>query len=460
MDFVEVYENLNKLSLLKKRTDKENLLIDLLNDETFSNVVKLALDTRYHYGISELSDEYMDFGVPRTPTTENEIIDFLLQLSTKPGTSDLEKYTLLQLASCNSETYDVVNRILSKNLRCGVGIKSINKIKSGFIEDIPYMRCSLLDKIENIEYPAIVEDKLDGEFINIICSRNSVTHRTRNGSYMNLLGNLITEFINITDNTVHDVVLCGEILTLGDDGEFLKREESNGIVLKSIIDTLTPEESEKIVVVLWDIINANEFYGNTKPTTPYIDRFSTLRDIVEQINSPKVRLVPHKIVNSYTEASNYFDDVVSVGGEGVVLKDFKAVFKNGDSVYQIKIKDVKVCELEVTGWSYGKKNTKFQNFLGSITCKSEDNIIIVDVGSGFTFSDRGYVKNEAGEYISIIDDNMIIKWNNTIGKICSIKFNSLTVDKNTGIYSMTNPIYDGIRYDKIVADTFEYITGL
>ncbi len=453
MDFVEVYNNLNMLSTLSKRTDKEKLLLELLTDETFASVVKLTLDTRYHYGISELSDEYND--IEFVPTTSTEILNFLLQLSSKSGTSDLEKNLLLRMSSCNNETYDIVNRILSKNLRCGVGIKSINKIKKGFIEDIPYMRCSLLDKIDNISYPALVEDKLDGEFINIICSNSSVTHRTRNGSYMNLLGNMITEFINI-----NDVVLCGEILVIGDDGTFLKREESNGILLKAITNTLTQEESDKIVVVLWDIISTDEFYSNVRSTTQYSHRFSILKDIILKINSEKVRLVPYKIVNSYIETREYFDNIVAVGGEGVVLKDFGGVFKNGDSVYQIKIKAVKVCELEITGWTYGKKNTKFQNFLGSITCRSFDNTIIVDVGSGFNFSDRGYVKNEDGDYISTIDNTMIDHWNDAIGRICSVKFNAITMDKKTGIYSMTNPIYDGIRHDKVIADKFEYIMEL
>ena len=53
--------------------------------------------------------------------------------------------------------------------------KSLNKVfGSDFIPLIPYMRCSTIAKHNNIKYPAMVQLKADGAFVNVIVENGKV----------------------------------------------------------------------------------------------------------------------------------------------------------------------------------------------------------------------------------------------------------------------------------------------
>jgi hypothetical protein len=73
--------------------------------------------------------------------------------------------------------------------------------------------------------------------------------------------------------------------------------------------------------------------------------------------------------------------------------------------------------------------------LGALKCQNKDGTIQVNVGSGFVDKDRAELTPE-----------------NTIGKICAVKYNELIKDKTTGIKSLFLPIFQEIRSDKDQAD--------
>jgi ATP-dependent DNA ligase len=123
--------------------------------------------------------------------------------------------------------------------------------------------------------------------------------------------------------------------------------------------------------------------------------------------------------------------------EGTILKKQNALWKNHTSPDQVKEKNEVEAELRIVGWSYGKEGTKYENILGSLQCETDDGKVKVSI-SGFTDKERE-------------ED-----WDRNIGKIVSITYESLILDKKRGeVYSLYLPRIDEVRYDRNDTDTLE-----
>lgn len=412
------------------------------------------MDARKHYNISELP--VFNRANPNSTSVTN-IFGILNKLSEKRGATKSELNALIEAASIDWQTYYVVDCIVSKTLRCGVGAKTINDVMPNFIEIFPYMQCSSIGKIDNIKYPAFVQEKLNGEYVCIIIKDNSIKYRTRNGSYLELLNKFDKCLL---DNISEDLVLCGEILVNDNSGKYLSREKSNGIISKAINGTITELDIAYIDIVLWDVISLDEFYGKVKPHRKYLKRFSDLYNICNTINNNQLKIVENVSVLTKDDAIAFFEEKLVEEKEGAILKDIDAVFKNGKSTYQIKLKQIKTCELEVVSVNKGKVNSKYEFCMGSITCKSKDGDLIVDVGSGFTDKERGFIGFDSnGKPIKSFEESAEKYWESKIGKIVEVKFNTIIQDK-TKKYSLYLPIFSIDRKDKNEADTLIKIKGL
>ncbi len=341
------------------------------------------------------------------------------------GNAAIDHLTKL-LSSLTEDDAKVVVKIIQKDLKCGVSRATANAVWDNLIPEYPVMLCSGSDDklISKLEFPVMVNEKYDGTRFNCIVKNGSVEFRSRNGKLFDLLGNLEKEFLEYASG--EDVVFDGELLY--NDGGLANRQTGNGIIGKSIKGTISLKEAENVNAVIWDIIPYKDFVSG-ESSVPYKDRFSKLANM--NIVG-KIQLTDNHIVSDIDSAMKIFDEYILEGKEGIIIKDLNKGWSNKRVKHQIKAKSELICELRVIGTEYG--SGKYSNLLGNLICQSEDGIINVSVGSGFSDSQREEYKGDV-----------------LIDSIVSVKYNMRISNKN-GDESLFLPIFDCVRDDKDVAD--------
>lgn len=425
-----MYNNLfEQLANNPSRNFKIDLLTKYSGDKTLKKIIFLALDPFTQFYIRK---------IPKYSPAKNEqadsldsVLDSLYILSTRQATGNAGIEFLTNLLSVLTEDdAKVLERVIKKDLNCGVSTATVNTVWKNLIPEFPVMLCSAFEQklVDNIKFPAIVQRKEDGMRFNAIVKRNSCEFRSRNGKQIELLGELEKEFITLANG--EEVVFDGELLVVSDSGEILDRQSGNGILNKANKGTIKLEEAKKVNATIWDKIPYEDFVTGKCPI-PYEKRFASIEDLS---SFPKIHPVETRFVNSIEEASETFRDYLSNGFEGIILKDEKGIWENKRAKHQIKFKEVLECDLKIVDIQEG--TGKYENMLGAIICETSDGLLRVSVGSGFNDEQRKILINE-----------------NLLDKIVTIKYNT-KIQNKAGENSLFLPIFVEIRDDKDVADNF------
>jgi ATP-dependent DNA ligase len=338
------------------------------------------------------------------------------------------------LESLSADDAKVIERVIEKDLRCGVSEATVNKIWPNLIPTYPVMLASGFDeKIMNkMTYPAYVQLKLDGMRFNAIVENGKVDFRSRNGKSIDLLGNLEQEFLTLAGEL--PVVFDGELIVRERSGAIMNRQKGNGILNKAVKGTISDKEAGMVEAVIWDIIPLGHFkQGESK--FPYETRF----EILQNLDMPeRVSLIENIEVASEDEAHHLFEEYFSKGEEGIILKDITKGWEDKRVKHQVKFKGELECDLLCVDWQEG--TGKNVGKLGALVLESSDKLVKVNVGSGFTDEQRDkYTKNV------------------TLGKIVAVKYNAKIQDKKTGEFSLFLPVFIELREDKEVADSLSSI---
>ena len=352
------------------------------------------------------------------------------------GNAAIEMLTSL-LESSTPDDAKVLERIIQKDLKCGVSISTVNKVWPELIHDYPCMLCSASDEklISKFEFPAMVQLKMDGMRFNAIVKNGVVEYRSRNGKEIHGIKHLDQDFIVLSGSK--NCVFDGE-LVVNDKGIILDRQTGNGILNKAVKGTISDLESHKIRATVWDVIDYEDFTVGYS-SVPYRDRFER---ITSTIFTDAVRVVEHQMVESIIEAREVFDRYLAEGQEGIILKAGDAPWENKRVKHQLKFKGELECDLRIVGYEEG--TGKYVGRLGAIICESgstDNRVLTVNVGSGFS------------------DDLRTDLWNirdELLGKIVALKYNSRIKNKQGGD-SLFLPIFLEIREDKTDADEYKDI---
>lgn len=417
-DLASNNSRLFKLDYLRQHQDNKLLV----------QVIKLALDPFTQFYIRKIP-QYAQ--IENTNISLSEALDQLGYLSKRiyTGNKGIEH---LRDILCNlpPESAKVIERIIAKDLKCGVSIATVNEIWPGLIHEYPCMLCSGYEEklVNKITFPAYGQLKLDGMRFNAIVRSGEVEFRSRNGKEIELQGFLEDEFKVMAGNL--DLVFDGELLVVN-NGEILDRQTGNGILNKASKGTISKEEASNVQATVWDVIPYEHFMEG-KYDTPYAQRLSFLGTCVNKaIGTGKVRLVPTNEVKDAEEANKLFNEYFGQGEEGIILKDSNGIWENKRSKSQIKYKGELECDLKIVGIEEG--TGKYVGQLGAIVCESADSVIKVNVGSGFNDEQRSGFSQEI------------------IGKIVAVKYNAKIKNKDGG-ESLFLPIFIEVRDDKTEAD--------
>lgn len=434
---------LEKISILKKH----------LNDQLFQTVVIYALDETLQYGVNALPKQQYD-----TVDTKGHtgLFNYLAELAAKPGTTYQEKLKLRSYAN-NAADLEIIKRIINKNLKCGVRPKLVNAAMPGLLPITPYQRCSTMNKMHNINFPAYSQRKADTQFGYFFVTENKPKVMTRNGKIFTFATDFFIKnaFISI-GHDLDNYVLCGELQVYDIQGNVCDRQTGNGVLSKALKGTISEAESDRIFYEVWDAIPIINFYEGYY-AIPYKDRLQLIQNTIS--DSPTISTIKTVIVNSSEEAQAEAANWIAFGFEGNITKDFSVKWKNNTSTLMIKGKAEKECEMEIIECLYGDKGDKYENCIGRFVCHSSDGKIISTPGSGISDKQRGIIGWD-DENDPILFPMMEDHMDSFIGGIVSIIFNTITSDKKTKQKKLYLPRISEFRNDKTEADTAEYIKEL
>jgi ATP-dependent DNA ligase len=432
----------NQLAATSSRLEKEAILTANKDNAILERVCFLALDPFINFYIRKIPKYNTDVG---PYVALQQALEDLLPLSTRAvtGNAAIEHLTNV-LKNLEPEDAKVIERVIEKDLRCGVSEATVNKIWPGLIATYPCMLASGYEErlVERITWPANVQLKLDGMRFNAIVKNSSVEFRSRNGKLLNLLGQLEQEFLAIAGND--DVVFDGELNVMDNDTlQFMPRQIGNGILSKAQKGTLTLGDAALIHATVWDWIPYEDFL-RSECSMPYRMRlnslFSSMDNAAFEKNEHrvgKVHKVWNKDVSNIQEAQDMFEELLGDGQEGIILKDLFSKWEDKRAKHQIKFKGELECDLMCVDWVEG--TGKNAGRLGALVLESACGKIKVNVGTGFTDYDRNKITKDV------------------VGKVISIKYNGRIVDQRTGVSSLFLPVFIEVRNDKSVADNSKVI---
>jgi hypothetical protein len=445
---LNVEQVFSDLKATSSRLEKEKILksLDVLaspaDRKTFKLVLFLALDplTQFYQrkipkytpakkAKLELADALVALGdLSSRKVTGNAAIDYLQNL----------------LESVNADDAKVLERIIQKDLDCGVQASTVNKIWENLILEYPCMLASGFDEklVNKVEFPAIVQLKMDGMRFNAVVDANSKTveYRSRNGKQLKIdSGDLDDTFLEMAKNIgMSQVVFDGELVVADTwDSQYLDRKTGNGILNKAVKGTISQKECDQVRAVIWDVIPLR-YFREGKCDVDYETRLATVATAVENLKPNRhaiqyVRVVETVIANSLDHAKQLFEMYHSAGQEGIILKDRNGPWEDKRAKHQIKFKGELECDLICVGWEEGTGKNKGK--LGALVLRSSDAKVNVAVGTGLTDELRATLKEK-----------------DVVGKVVTIKYNA-RINNKKGEDSLFLPVFLEIREDKSEADS-------
>ena len=426
--------NLNELFNTVASDNSRNFKIAKLkehqDDRLLRRVIFHALDPFTQYYIRK---------IPKyTPNEDAGLnldlaIDMLHDLSSRlvTGNAAIDHLKTI-LETVSADDAKVIERIIGKDLKCGVSSATANAVWGHLIPEYPCMLCSAHDEklVSKIKFPAIVQKKEDGMRFNAIVQDGKCEFRSRNGKEIQLLGRLENEFICMANGM--DVVFDGELLVASDSG-VLDRQTGNGILNKANKGTISSDEADRVVAHIWDMI-PYAYFIDGEYNKPYVDRLNALGKITFP---DKIKLVETHIVEDIDSVQSIFNEYLSNGFEGIILKDGQSIWENKRSKGQVKFKGEEECDLRIIDVEEG--TGKYTGMLGAIVCESADSLLRVSVGSGFNDDQRNRFKRD-----------------DLLGKIVAVKYN-MRIKNKQGEESLFLPVFIEIREDKNIADSIHEI---
>ena len=433
-----------KIAMLERAKASANSL--------FVYTLRTVLDNTINFGIVLKPEEWMDFAAhPGERAFDQEVSHFLTRLANREYTraEALTKFKSL-VGEMTYPSIRLLVAIINKDLGAGINASTVNKVFKNLIPTFPYMRCSLPNQVNLADFEwdmgVYAQEKADGMFVNINVYNDSIELLSRQGTRIPIekCPQIVSDLLTVLQKgeQVH-----GEMLMVDPNGDIAAREIGNGLI-NSFCKGGDIPEGWSLLFRVWDSIPLNCVHPKGKYTEAYTLRFETLRMGIRGAIFDHHRKtgrvitciepIETQVVHSLEKARAFYRNMLMSGKEGAVLKNSTAIWRDGTSKEQVKLKLVCDCDLRIIGFEQGEG--KFSNTLGSVICQSEDGELQTNV-SGFSDKIRHEIWDNRDKYID---------------SIVTVKFNDVMVKKGEKA-SLFLPRFVEFRNDKTSADTLDRI---
>jgi len=274
------------------------------------------------------------------------------------GTSELTKHL-------NYKQQHILQLILGKDLKCGIGTKTANQIMPNLIKEFSIQLASP-SKEKKPEFPCIVEKKINGIRSIAVISNKTVTHFSRSGKMQEGLDFLDIELIRIADGM--DLVFDGEIHGISKDHRKSYEMAQETVGCKKSVDT------SKILYTVFDMMPTGAWERQAYPEIQ-ANRSVRLLNLVKDYHEhdrcehTQVMFSRQRYIDNEGELLKIFNRVTKRGGEGLIVKDPKGVYSFKRDKSWIKYKCNETSEFKIVDVIEGKG--KLKGAIGSVVVKTK-----------------------------------------------------------------------------------------
>jgi len=381
---------LKKLEKTKKKDEQIELLRELQKDQVAKEIIIAALNPYVTYGVKPKKP-----GPITKPADIDEAIQWewewmastLHALATRRLTG---KAAREQIEKSSRKCRPILDRILKKDLRCGVHAKTINTVFPGLI---PMFEVALADEgfviingkiVQRVpvepKYPVWVEPKYDGvRCIALVDGKGGVRLLSRKGKPFDNFPH-ITAAISKYLHSSEPMMLDGEV---------------DGAVFKEVMKVAQRKEGKddsELSYRVWDCMHRDHFLQQVQLYS--LQQRQNLLAALLQDND-RITRAPGRMVNSEEEMLELFLQMRKMGYEGLILKPLNLSYSFKRDRSWIKVKERFADDYKVTAFIEGEG--KYAGQLGAIEIDVDG--VEVDVGSGFKDAERADIWKHKKKYL-------------------------------------------------------------
>jgi len=394
----QVFDVIDELASTSKSKSKKAIIQKNIGLPYFKKVFIYALHPYKQFNVNKLPFLSSEEGKTSDP---EQIFEFLDKLANKRGATTAEIRHLAKLSSTSVERWEIVNKIVNKDLRCGVNIKTARK----FFPEIPLHEVCLAEKDVGafLDFAGVTKDNLEG--INWSLKKNGVRtwavvespnapikYISRNGKEfpnfsvfdekVRQAGSYLA--LNFPNQSPYPVVFDGEVSST--DKDFQKgmtqfRRLKNADPSIFVFDVF---DLPKVDVGFWHRYKLLEAAFGTK--------------------EGNVKALEHqRFLQGQTleDAKAMLDHYIADGEEGLMFKTNDGPYEYKRSKHWCKFILYYNADLPVTGFEYGTGRNSER--LGALVC--DYNGHEVKVGSGYTDQEREELIEELPSMIEVFYKN-------------------------------------------------------
>lgn len=461
---------LEQLSNTPGKNDKIQVLKDF-GTPRLRTLLCLAYNRFWTYRVKQL-DRPSRYNTVQPDILEEleELLMMLAQHTT--GTVHAKGMIKTLLAKCTEANALWVERIILRDLNIGIDEKTINKALPGCV---PVFDCQLaypiyakgkkvVNRWPSLNYPVIVEEKLDGVRVIAVVKDGGVTFYSREGhdDEYDEKGVIAGEILRLRPGT--DFVLDGEMIAkkfYPDHKVALKHKDANRWpfeLAKSLLkngSTTKDEVREYVGYYVWDLIELDYFesQGGVGKLLPLTERKFQLTAAFSRQHAYAFKnlfLVPNTLAFSEQAVKREFQLFRNQGGEiksclnskgqeitytvprgeGAMVKGLERGYEFSRTDAVLKVKEFFSMDLRIIDAYEGEPDTKYSGMLGGFVLASDCGTIKTKCGG---------LRGDEGQRFELW---MLHKRGMLIGGIVEVDYQEVTADG-----SLTFPIGQ-LRYDK------------
>ena len=411
------WEIIQLLERDNSRLYKEDVLSHYIDDEGLVKGLLYCLDNMITFGVADIP--YSD--TQGEGITADEFYHLADQLRNRELTGNAARDAILSLSlqATIDQWNDWYRRILIKDLRCGVSLKTVNNVKKG---TIPVFTCMLAHSGDNnpkkITGDCVVEYKYDGVRAIIIVENANATIYSRNGKLLSNFPHIEEAFSN---KIFDDLVFDGEVMSA--DFQTLMKQ----------VHRKEGAQTEDAYFALFDFLPLDEF-KTAKSSLPLIKRKELLKGFEEsEYFKDCIVVTDYTVLNIEDDADKFKainNTAIEKGYEGIMVKPVNGYYECKRSYGWLKMKPYIEVTLTVTDIEEG--TGKNEGSTGALVCEGTDEgkRIKVNVGTGLSDVNRDDI------------------WNNSdavLGQLVEVRADAITISQDGDDYSLRFPRFKCFR---------------
>lgn len=368
-------ELLEALAAEPGRLEKERLLREHPRRIQLKKLLLYALDPYRRYGVRNYPKYRKSEGDLYTASANlddmYELLDSL-RLRKYAGERAWREVVSMSLRLEKDES-EIFDRVLRKDLRCGVNRKIVNAVFPGLVPEFELQAARTLDPERLPPFPIWGEPKIDGMRAVAVCRAGEVEFLSRGGRPIRTMDHLASQIAGMLPR---GGVLDGEAVAAG---SYFEKS-------MSAVKRASPKEGSPVQFLVFDHLTLRE-WDERECQRPWVTRQTDLHAAARRGQDGLMNLlkvVTARKISGYAEALAYYEERRAAGFEGAVLKRPDGLYEFKRSAAWLKMKASETVDVEITGFVEGKG--KYAGQLGALefrhggqTCRA---------GGGFSDADR------------------------------------------------------------------------